>query len=222
MTSNRPESDPAAADHAQTFVDWTRLNARALMAGAIVVVVAAAGFWFYDRSRAIQAGNAEKALMTAKQSMSAGNLPLAQTDLQSVASRYGSTSAGVEAAMILAQMNFDAGKYNDGIALLQKASSSSAAGEQIPTIRSLEGDGYSQMGKLQDAAKEYDAAADASAYDTERAFQRAKAARTYQIAGDTARARQIWSNLAKDPTAASMASEARVRLGELTARVATK
>ena len=64
------------------------------------VTVAAAAFWFYQRSQEIQAANAQKALLNAKQSLSAGNLQLAQTDLQSVYSRYGSTEAGVEAAML--------------------------------------------------------------------------------------------------------------------------
>lgn len=222
MTSNRPDFEADAADRAQTFVDWTRVNARALTAGAVVVVVAAAAFWFYDRSRAIQAANAEKALMTAKQSVTAGNLPLAQTDLQSVYSRYGSTPAGVEAAMMLAQMDYDAGKYQDGVSLLQKTSGSGAAPDVLPTIRSLEGDGYANMGQLAEAAKLYDAAADATTYETERAFERAKAARAYQAAGDTAKARQLWSNLLNDPTASTVAPEARVRLGQLTVQVAKR
>jgi tetratricopeptide (TPR) repeat protein len=220
MTSNRPDPDASAADRAQTFVDWTRVNSTALTAGAVILVVAAVVFWFYGRSRAITAGNAEKALMTAKQSMAAGNLPLAQTDLQNVYARYGSTSAGVEAAMILAQLDYDSGKYQDGVTLLQKASSSSAAQPVTSTLRSLEGDGYGQMGKLEDAAKQYDAAAAATSYQDDRAYQRAKAARAYQTAGDTAKARQIWSDMLKDPTASSMAPEARVRLGELTVRPA--
>ena len=222
MTSNRPDFEADAADRAQTFVDWTRVNARALTAGALVVVVALAAFWFYDRSRAIQAANAEKALMTAKQSVTAGNLPLAQTDLQSVYSRYGSTPAGVEAAMMLAQMDYDAGKYQDGVSLLQKALGSGAAHDVLPTIRSLAGDGYADLGQLGEAAKQYDAAADATTYQTERAFDRAKAARAYQAAGDTAKARQLWANLLDDPTASTVAPEARVRLGQLTVQIAKR
>jgi predicted negative regulator of RcsB-dependent stress response len=222
MTSTRPEAGSAAADRAQTFVDWTRINARALTAGAVVIVVAGAAFWFYGRSKQIQAANAEKALTTAKQSMSAGNLPLAQTDLQKVYAKYGSTSAGVEAAMLLAQIDYDSGKFQDGISILQKVSGTSAANEVEPTIRSLEGDGYAQMGKLTDAAKQYESAADATGFETEKAFQRAKAARAYQTAGDTAKARKIWTDITADPKSATMATEARVRLGELTAKVATR
>jgi hypothetical protein len=73
------------------------------------------------------------------------------------------------------------------------------------------------------AAKEYEAAAAATGMDNERAFERAKAARAYAAAGgDTATARRIWTELRDDPKTTSMATEARVRLGELEAKVASK
>lgn len=217
------DAESRAAAHAQTFLDWTKINATALIIGAAIVVVAAGGYWFYLRSREIQSENAAKALMTAKQSLTAGNTALAQSDLQKVYTRYGSTSAGVEAAMLLAQNDYDTGKYQDGISTLQKIAGTSAAAESQATIESLVGDGYAQMGKLPDAAKAYQTAADAaSGYETEHAYYLAKAARAYQAGGDAAHARQIWTDLENDPKSSSMASEARVRLGELTATVATK
>ena len=224
MTSTRTEpiAQSAAADRAQTFLDWTRINAKLLTAGAVIVVVAAAGYWFYMRSKQITAANAERALVTAKSSMTAGNMPLAQKDLQNVYAKYGSTSAGVEAAMLLAQIDYDTGKFQDGISILQKVAGSSAAAGVEPTIKSLEGDGYAQMRKLPEAAKAYEDAAKATAFETERAFHLAKAARAYTSAGDTAKARQIWTSLLSDPTAQTMASEARVRLGELLAKPAKR
>ena len=223
MTSTPVEKRESAADRAQTLLDWTRVNSTALSIGAVVVLVAAGVYWFYSRSRQIQAENAAKALMNAKQSMSAGNIPLAQNDLQSVYSRYGSTPAGVEAAMLLAQLDYDAGKYQDGLTVLQKASGSSAAADVQATILSLEGDGYAQMKQLAKAGKAYeDAAAAAGGMQTEHAFLAAKAARTYAEAGDTAKARDLWTSLAKDPNTQAVAAEARVRLGELTAQVAKK
>jgi predicted negative regulator of RcsB-dependent stress response len=221
MTTPATEYEKSAADRAQTFLDWTKINSKALTAGAVVVVVAAAGFWFYQRSQAITAANAQRALMNAKQSLSAGNLQLAQTDLQSVYSRYGSTAAGVEAAMLLAQVSYDNGKPQDGIAMLEKVSGSRAASTLEPTIKSLEGDGYSQMGKMSDAGKQYEAAAAASGFEVEKGFYQSKAARAYQAAGDTAKARAIWTELSTNVNA-SMTTEAKVRLGELTATTAKK
>jgi predicted negative regulator of RcsB-dependent stress response len=224
MTSTRPDTvaQSAAADRAQTFLDWTRINAKLLTTGAVVVVVAAAGYWFYLRSTQIQAANAERALMTAKQSMSAGNLPLAQKDLQNVYAKYGSTSAGVQAAMLLAQIDYDGGKFQDGLSILQKVAGSSAASGVQSTILSLEGDGYAQMKKLAEAGKAYEDAAKATSFETERAFQLAKAARAYEAGGNATKAKEIWTSLMNDPKGQTMSAEARVRLGELNAAPAKR
>jgi predicted negative regulator of RcsB-dependent stress response len=222
MTSIQTDADSALANRAQTFLDWTRVNGRLLATGAVVVAVAAAGYWFYMRSRQIQATNAERALLTAKQSMTAGNMPLAQKDLQNVYAKYSSTTAGVEAAMLLAQIDYDTGKFQDGISVLEKVVGSSAASGVESTIRSLEGDGYAQMKKLGEAGKAYEEAANSTKLETERAFQLAKAARAYTSAGDTAKARAIWTGLLNDKSAQSMSAEARVRLGELLAKPASR
>ena len=223
--TQQPPADKAAeksaADHAQTFLDWTTINSKGLTIGAVVILVAAASFWFWGRSRQIQEANAQKALLNAKQSLSSGNLQLAQTDLQSVYSRYGSTEAGVESAMLLATIAYDNNKPQDGIALLEKTVGSRAASTVQGTIRSLEGDGYSQLGKMTDAAKQYQQAAEATTYPLEKGYYQSKAARAYQAAGDTAKARQIWTALANDPNS-SMVSEAKVRLGELDAQPAKR
>lgn len=210
----------SAEDRAQTFIDWTRLNSKALSIGFAIVVVAAAGLWFNQQRQRLQTNAAERALLQAKQSMSAGNLQLAQSDLQKVFSRYGKTSAGIEAAMLLSQIDYDQGKFQDGITRLQKIAGSSAAGSNESAILSLEGDGYSQAGKGGDAAKAYERAAAATSFENEKSFQLSKAARAYQAAGDTAKAREAWTALLNDPKAQTVAAEARVRIGELTAKPA--
>jgi hypothetical protein len=222
MTGTPSEVQPEGATTWETIIDWTKVNSRVVMIGAAVVVVAAAGYWFMMRSRELAAASAERALMLARRSMEAGNLPLAQSDLQKVYNKYGSTSAGVQAAMLLAQIDYDQGKYQDGVNVLKDASGKSAAAPMTATIRSLIGDGNLQLKKTVDAAKEYEAAAAASGMDNERAFERAKAARAYAAGGDTATARRIWTELRDDPKTTSMATEARVRLGELEAKVASK
>ena len=88
------------------------------MIGGVVIVLAAGGYWFMMRSRELAAASAERALMLARRSMEAGNLPLAQSDLQKVYSKYGSTAAGVQAAMLLAQIDYDQGKYQEAARLL--------------------------------------------------------------------------------------------------------
>lgn len=220
MTSTETESTVAA--RAQTFIDWTRINSTALTIASVVVLVAGAGFWFYQRNQQSQAIAAERALVMATEAMKAGNLQLAQNDLQKLYTHYKKTGAGVQAAVQLTQIDYNTGKFQEGVTRLQQVAGSSAASNDVASIMSLEGDGYAQMGKNAEAAKAYQAAADASPFQNEKALQLSKAARAYRVAGDTAKARDIWTRLLNDPDAQSMAAEARVRLGELEAETAKR
>jgi predicted negative regulator of RcsB-dependent stress response len=187
-----------------------------------VVAAAVLGYWFYTRSVEIKHQNAERALNTALQSVQAGNAALAQSDLQKVVDRYSDTEAGIEAGMVLAQMKFDGGNVKDGVALLDKLAGSRAAGPSRTAIYSLIGDGQLQAAHAADAAKAYERAADATPFDHEKAWQLGKAARALTIAGDVPGARKIWEQLATDPKATGLSSEAKVRLGELEAKPAGK
>ena len=226
MATTRSESAPpkttapaAGSDVGGSLIDWLQVNSRLLGIAAAVVVVAAVGYWFYLRSAQLKSLNAERALLTAQQSLGSGNAQLAQSDLQRIVTRYEGTPAGVEAALLLAQLDYDAGKYQDGINILEKAAGKATEGT-LPSIYGLRGDGYAQLGKMADAAKQYVRAADAAAFDNEKAYQRSKAARSYAAAGNTEEAKKIWSALAKDPKAEAVAAEARVRLAELEAKPA--
>ena len=201
------------------LMEWIRANSRWVGIGAAIVVLAAGGWWTYTQSKLKKEQNAAQALFMAKQSMAAGNLVLAQSDLTKLVGRYAGTSAGSEGAMILAQIQFDQAKYQEGISVLENASKGAPAPMEVQ-LRSLIGDGYLSMKNAASAAKEFDRAADMASHLLEKANQRAKAGRAYMAAGDTAKARQIWTELAADSKTPSVAAEAKVRLGELTAKVA--
>src|SRR5881275_2586975 len=136
-------------DRGFDFMDWFQINSRYIGIGAVVVAVAAAGYWFYLRSQQIKTVNAERSLMQAEQSLQSGNTALATSDLQRVATRYKGTSAGTEAAMLLAQTDYNTGKYQDGVKVLEEVSGK--AGGSEASLQSLIGDGYSQLGKTADA-----------------------------------------------------------------------
>jgi predicted negative regulator of RcsB-dependent stress response len=206
----------------QSFGEWVQANSRAVGIGAAVVVVAAAGYWFYLRSAEIRRMNAERGLTQAKQSLSAGNPALAQNDLQRIATRYKGTPAGAQAAMLLAQMFYDQGKYGDGVKILQPYETGAAAGANLSPVWSLRGDGELAEGKAADAASSYKKAADGTTLPGERAIYQAKAARALMAAGKDSEARSIWEKLATDPDAVAVRNEAEIRLGELSARAAGK
>src|SRR5690242_18197104 len=186
-------------DEGLDLMEWVHVNSRLLAGAAGIVAVAAAGYWFYLRSQQIKTVNAERSLMQAEQSLQSGNTALATSDLQRVVTRYKGTGAGTEAAMLLAQADYNAGKYQDGVKVLEEVSGK--AGGSEASLQSLIGDGYSQLGKPADAAKAYERAGAAAEFDTERAYYRAKAARSYSAAGNTNEAKRIWSQLAGDDKA---------------------
>ena len=216
-TQSRVASDN---DRSRDLMEWFQVNSKLLSGAAAVIAVAALGYWFYVKNQQIKTVNAERSLMQAEQSLQSGNVALATSDLQRVVSRYKGTGAGTEAAMLLAQADYNAGKYQDGIKVLQDVSGKASGSEA--SVQSLMGDGYSQLNKPTDAAKAYERAAGAAQFDTEKAYYRAKAARSYASAGNTADAKRLWSQLATDEKSQAVAAEARVRLAELDAKRAGK
>lgn len=201
-------------------MEWFQVNSKLLGGVAVGLAVIAAGYWFYLRSEQIKTVNAERALNQAEQSLQSGNTALASSDLQRVIGRYAGTPAGTQAAMLLAQTEYNAGKYQDGIKALESVASK--AGLSEASVRSLIGDGYSQMGKSSDAAKAYEQAAQATEFPNEKTYYRAKAARSFTAAGDIGNARKLWTELASSDKPNAVSAEARVRLAELQAKPAGK
>lgn len=218
-TAPAPRSS-SDADRGAALMDWFQVNSKILIGAAAVIAIAGAGYWFYLKSQQIKTVNAERALNQAEQSLQSGNTALATSDLQRVTSRYSGTSAGTQAAMLLAQTDYGAGKYQDGINALESVASK--AGLSEAAVRGLIGDGYAQMGKNADAAKSYERAAQVTEYENEKTYFRAKAARSYAAADDVAQAKKLWSDLASSEKPSAVAAEARVRLAELDAKPAGK
>jgi len=199
MAKKRPDVE----ERVDSLVGWLELHSRELMYVSIGLLVVAGGVWFYRQSNERQAQSASTALSEAESAISAGNLPLAQSDLEKLVQRYGSTSAGAQAHVLLAQVHYDKGEYQQGIEQLKtvtddKDAYTAAAGLNLMAA------GLEQSGKLADAASTYEKAA-------------AKA--PYKVDHDVyiASAKEIWSALAKDDQSPA-AAEARVRLGELEAK----
>jgi predicted negative regulator of RcsB-dependent stress response len=210
-----PSTTTTGSTRGETLVDWFRIRTRYLTIGAAIIAAAGIGYWFYTRSAQIKSGRAEQSLLQAKQAVFQGNTALAQNDLQNVLRRYGSTRAGVEAGLLLAETHYGKGEYQKGIDVLRGVIGKSAAEPSVSKIQALIGDGELQLGKPDDAAQSYQKAADQARFDGARAFYAARKARALMAAGKTAEARKAWEELASAPWAESVAPEARVRLGEL-------
>ena len=200
----------------ESFGDWLIVHKQGASWAVIALAVILGGFWFYERSQSLKSQRAEAAYFQARQSAAAGNLPLAVSDLQKVVVRYEGTRGGTQAALSLAQALYDQGKFKEGLAALKKVEAK-APGDFRPSIHVLEAAGYEQLKDFVPAAEQYKLAAEATAFPVDRAKYQASAARDYMAAGKTEAAKAIWTELAKDESGPE-AAEARVRLGELTAR----
>jgi tetratricopeptide (TPR) repeat protein len=214
-TPNIPAGRRYGSDD-ESIGDWLLLHKRAVTWAAVVIAVILGGLWFYQRSQSIKGQRAESAYFQARQSAAAGNLPLAVSDLQKVVVRYEGTRAGTQAALSLAQALYFQKQFKEGIAALKKAESG-APKEFRASIHVLEAAGYEELRDFVAAAEQYNLAAKATEFPVDKAKYQAAAAREYMAAGKTEEAKRIWTELAKDDTKPE-AAEARVRLGELTAK----
>jgi len=197
-------------------MDWARANAKAIGI-AIIVIAAAVIVWVVAKQmREKKAADADIALNRARQSYAQRNLPLAQTDLRRVITRYGGSPAGSQATMLLAQVFYEQGKPDSGLKVLNDGK---PADVDEAAFEALKGAGLEQKKEYTQAAEHYRAAAAKADAKVAKDRHMADAARALTSAGNKAEAAKIWTALADDPVSA-LAAEARVRLGELTATVA--
>jgi predicted negative regulator of RcsB-dependent stress response len=218
MTKTGTATGAEFDDRAESAMDWARANTK-LIGIALTVVALAAVLWFVGKQwRDSRADAADAALNRARQSYSQGNLPLAQTDLRSVIRRFGGSSAGSQATMMLAQAYYEQGKPDSGLKVLNEGE---PAEVDRAAFEALKGAGYEQQRKYPEAAARYRAAAGLTDAKIAKDRYMADAARALTSAGNKAEAEKIWSALAKDNTS-TLSAEARVRLGELSATAATK
>jgi tetratricopeptide (TPR) repeat protein len=203
-------------DTEQSFSEMLDRHKRNIAYVGIALFVTGAGYWFYTRSKALKEENAETAYRSAMQSVIAGNVPLAQADLKKMIVRYSGTTGGAEGAMQLAKLDYGQGQYSQGIDALKSAVNSPSYMRH--DVHGLMAAGYEGMGRDADAAKEYEAAAEVSRFDTDRDRAKANAAREYEAAGNRGAAIKLWTELAEDPKS-PVTAEAKVRLGGLEASI---
>jgi len=218
MTKTGAAAGPAFDDRTESAMDWARENAKPIGIAVAVVAVALVAWLLVRQYQNRQADAADVALNRARQSYSQGNLPLAQTDLRRVITRFGGSAAGSQATMLLAQAYYEQGKPDSGLKVLNDGD---AASDDRAAFEALKGAGLEQKKEYAQAAERYRAAAGLTDAKIAKDRYMADAARALTSANNKAEAAKIWSALAAD-NASSFAAEARVRLGELVATPATK
>ncbi|MBA3670582.1 MAG: tetratricopeptide repeat protein [Gemmatimonadaceae bacterium] len=208
---------PQAQPRAESFLDWFHVNSRYVAMGAAAVAIALLGAWYVQRKSLNESISADRKLATAKQSLGTGNLPLAESDLSKVADQYASKPSGAEAGLLLGQLRIGKGDYAGAVTGLRSLAEKIGDGPAAAQARALMGDALLQGAKPAEAAVEYEAAAARTKMSNEKSFFQAKAARAYSVAGRNPEAKRIWQALADQSDNEALATEARVRIGELSA-----
>jgi predicted negative regulator of RcsB-dependent stress response len=207
----------STSERADNLMDWFQLHSKKVAIAGAGIVILAAGGWFYNRSQELKGERAERAYFEAQRSVLAGNLPLAESDLRKMIARYEGTPAAMQARLVLAQVLYDQGKIQEGVNELTAAEDKMGDSEEFgSSVHLVLGGGLEQLKKYKEAAQQYEKAAEAARFKPDRERYETLSARAYLTAGDTAKARELWTKLGAD-SKGTVAGEARVRLGELDA-----
>lgn len=213
-TRNAASSSASLSDDPiESVSTWFQGNSKPILMAVGGAAVAAAAVMLYRSSTASTREKASAALYAAQTPYVEGKLPEAEKALGTVVTRFGSTAAGQQAAVLLAQVQFDQNKVDEGIKTLEQAVGGSSA-EFKSSIEGLIAAGYEQKKDFVKAAEHYAKAASASPFKSEKYNQQANQARSLMTAGRDADALKIWEELAKldgEP----IQQEASVRIGEL-------
>jgi predicted negative regulator of RcsB-dependent stress response len=218
MTKTGAQTLAPASERAESFTDWVRANSRIVVIAAAVVLGATLIFWIARWNSANKAAQAGRALGEAQRAFASGNMALAQSDLQRVVQRYGGTTAGNQARLLLAQAFFAQSKVPDGLKVLDEAGNPKPFEASFHAVRAA---GLEQAGKPAEAAAEYLQASEAALGAPEKAEYKAEAARAYVAAGNAAEAQKLLAEIASDDTN-PLSQEAALRLGETTAKPVAK
>lgn len=201
-------------DTSENFGDWVRLHGRQVAIGVGAVAVLFVGTVLWRSNQSSRSGRADAEFLQARQPLALGDQAAAERELRRVAQRYDGTAGGAQAQLLLAQVLFDQGKFQDGLIILQEASD--APKTLSNSVRVLTAAGNEGLGKFNEAGKAYEDAAAAAVTPPEKLQLQASAARAYQAGGDRTSAIRLWTELS-GIDGQGAADEARVRLGELLA-----
>jgi predicted negative regulator of RcsB-dependent stress response len=204
---------------ADRLLGWLRTNQRLVVGLVSVVVIIAAGIWFFFEYQGRKETAALQALDQARFATRTGNLPLAATDLSRLMDNYRGTTAASEAVILLGQVRLLQGEPTLAVEELRAAIAAGIDPQFEAGAHGLLGTALENIGNLVDAGREYERAAAAAWYDFQRASYLNDAGRAYVEGGDTTNALAAYQRVVDDFGEEPAALEAQVRIGEIEAGV---
>jgi predicted negative regulator of RcsB-dependent stress response len=216
-TSVTSAGRPAAADTtALTLItQWVKRHKQAAAyVGAAVAIAAVLFVWNLLSTRTAER-SAGRQLEQGRLALASRNYGLAASVLSQVVENYNGTHAAEEGNILLAQARLAQGQSQQAIDLL-RGFGPKASRDYRAQAFGLLGAAYENAARPRDAGTAYQRAADAAQYPFLRAQFLSDAGRAWLAAGDTSQALTAYRTIVQKLDSSSAATEAKVRLGELT------
>lgn len=218
-TTMEVKSTPAAAAATSLRLGPTsKLGRREtwMLVGLGAVALVLAGVWFASASGKRREQFAQRQLETARAAGEAGNLPLAASEFQRVATNFRGTQAAQEALVALNQARIINGQHELAAQGLREFLASQPDPRFVVPASALLGTALENANRPGEAADAYRAAAAAADADYLKAEYLTEAGRAYLDAGRVKDAEGVYREIVQKYDKTASATEAQVRLAELT------
>lgn len=199
-----------------TATPWYRDRNRQLMAGGIVVAVAALLVWFVVTSNQRKEEFAARSLSQARSTAESGNLPLASSELQKLIQTYKGTDAASEAIITLNQVRLVNGQGELAAVGLRDFLATKPDQKYQAPANGLLGAALENSRKWGDAAAAFMQASATADVEYLKARYLLDAGRAYDEAGKRAEAASAYRTIVTKYPKSAVMTEAQVRLAELT------
>lgn len=201
-------------DRSEAFLTWLKEHRNTASWGGVVLFVAIGLFgwklWTTRQSERI----ASQELNSARFALDAKNYALAASELSRISENYSGSRSANEAAILLAQVRLGQGQSQQAIQVLKDFAPGAAADYKAQAYGLL-GAAYENVTHPKEAAAAYEEAARNARMPFLRAGYLSDAGRAWLAAGDTAKARLAYTEIATKLDSTASAFEAKARLGEL-------
>ncbi len=205
--------------HRPPFTDrlgaWVKAHRQLSSWIAAIVFVAAVLFVWNLSTQRRSEEIASRELQGARFAFENQNLPLAASELAKVVENYSGTNAADEARLLLANVRLLQGQPQQAVAVMKDYAPGAGSAYRAQAYGLL-GASFENMGRFREAGAAYENGSAAARLDFMKAQFLADAGRAWTVAGDTAKAVATYQRILKDFAKEGAATEAKVRLGELT------
>ena len=203
---------PSVSDR---VVAWVRAHRTASSWIGAVLVVGIGLFLWTQATRQRSQDIASRELQGARFAFESQNLPLAASELARVIENYSGTNAAEESRLLLANVRLLQGQPPQAIDVLKDYAPGAGRAYRAQAYGLL-GAAYENLGRSREAAEAYESGVTAAQLDFLKAQMLSDAARSWVAAGDMTKAIANYQRILKDFSKEGAATEAKVRLAELT------